>query len=236
VTGATRGYGWIGRRLPRFIYRYLWNFESKIEQEVENLAASLPEGARVLDAGAGEGQYRRHFASARYVGADLGIGDTAWDYRSLDVVCDLSVLPFSNEIFDACLNIVTLEHVRQPDRVLREISRTLRPGGVLLLVVPQDWQVHQSPHDYFRYTRYGVTYLLEQAGFHEIAVEPGGGYFRLLGRRLLNGLEFFPGLWKLPAAFLLLPLGVLLPLLDPLDRRRDFTLGYFCRAVKRSLS
>jgi SAM-dependent methyltransferase len=233
VTGATQGYGWIGRRLPRFIYQYIWYFEAKIKEEVDRLAVGLPHGSRVLDAGAGEGQYRHHFASSRYVGADLGIGDAAWNYRLLDVLCDLCFLPFRDATFDACLNIVTLEHVRQPDRVLHEIGRTLRPGGVLLLVVPQDWQVHQSPHDYFRYTRHGVRHLLEQAGFHEIAIEPGGGYFRLMGRRMLNGLEFFPGLWKLPAALVLLPLGVLLPLLDGLDRRRDFTLGYFCRAVKR---
>lgn len=233
MTGATQGYGRFAQRLPRFLYRYLWHFESKIQVEVEHLAAALPPQARVLDAGAGEGQYRYHFLGSRYVGADLGIGDTAWDYRGLDVVCDLCFLPFPTDTFDACLNIVTLEHVRQPEVVVREIGRALRPGGRLLLIAPQDWQVHQSPHDYFRYTRHGLRYLLESAGFHDIVIEPGGGYFSLMGRRMLNGLEFFPGLWKLPAALLLLPLGILFPLLDRLDRRRDFTLGYFCRAVKR---
>ncbi|MBL8229229.1 MAG: class I SAM-dependent methyltransferase [Bryobacterales bacterium] len=230
---ATQGYGWLSRRLPRFLYRYLWHFESRIVDEVTALAQRAGTGARVLDAGAGEGQYRGHFAAARYIGADLGIGDTAWDYRGLDVVCDLCALPFPDGVFDACLNIVTLEHVRRPDAVLREISRTLRPGGQLLLVAPQDWQVHQSPHDYFRYTRHGLQYLLESAGFVEVTIEPGGGYFRLMGRRMLNGLEYFPGPLKLLAAALLLPLGVLFPLFDGLDSRRDFTLGYFCRAVKR---
>lgn len=217
-------------RLPAFVERYLWFFEAAIEQAVASFARALPAGAAVLDAGAGEGQYRRQFEGRRYVGVDLAVGDTGWDYSRLDAVADLNALPFSNASFDAALNVVTLEHVREPARVLAEIARVLRPGGRFLLVVPQDWEVHQEPHDYFRYTRHGVRYLLEQAGFSDIVIEAGGGYFRLMGRRMLNGLQFFRGIWLVPALLLLAPAGVLLPLLDPLDRKRDFTLGYICTA------
>lgn len=222
--GAVRG------RLPRFLERYLWFFETAIEDAVAAFAGALPAGASVLDAGAGEGQYRRYFTGRRYLGVDLAVGDAGWDYSRLDTLADLNALPFRDGAFDAALNIVTLEHVTQPARVLGEIARVLRPGGRLLLVVPQDWEVHQSPHDYFRYTRHGVRHLLEQAGFTEIEVRAGGGYFRLMGRRMLNGLQFFRGLWLLPAVCLLAPAGLLLPLLDGLDRNRDFTLGYLCTA------
>jgi len=106
-----------------------------------------------------------------------------------------------------------------------------------MLVAPFEWEVHQAPHDYFRYTRYGLRYLLENAGFCAIEIEPLGGYFRLLSRRLLNGLKFFSGglrwLWYLPAAVLLAPPALLLPFLDFLDRNRDFTLGYICTAQKK---
>ena len=65
-----------------------------------------------------------------------------------------------------------------------------------------------------------------------------GGYFRLLARRLLNGLQFFTGgvrwLLFLPAAMLLVPPALILPLLDSLDRDRNFTLGYLCTARKRA--
>ncbi len=134
--------------------------------------------------------------------------------------------------FDACLNIVTLEHVRDPGQVVRELGRTLKPGGRLLLAVPQDWEVHQSPNDYFRYTRHGLRTLLQDAGFTAIDLQPGGGYFRLMGRRMLNGIQFFQGIWKLPAALLLAPPGLLFPLFDGLDRERNFTLGYVCTATK----
>ena len=74
---------------------------------------------------------------------------------------------------------------------------------------------------------------MERAGFEQIHVEPGGGYFRLMGRRMLNGLQFFKGFWILPAALLLAPHGLLFPLLDGIDREKNFTLGYLCSARKR---
>lgn len=222
------------RRLPRFLERYVWHFENAIERAVSEVAAAVEPGARVLDAGAGEGRYRPYFRHARYVGLDLGVGDASWDYSRLDVVADLSELPFAQASFDAAINIVTLEHVREPARVMSELGRVLRPGGRLLLVAPQDWEVHQAPNDYYRYTRYGLQYLLQRAGFEAIQVEPCGGYFRLMGRRLLNGVQFFRGLWLLPALLLLVPAGLVFPVFDKLDRHQNFTLGYICRALKAS--
>jgi SAM-dependent methyltransferase len=221
-------------RLPPPLRRYVLHFEAAIETAVARFAAGMAPRARVLDAGAGEGAYAHHFQAQRYVGADLGIGDAAWDYRRLDVLADLSSLPFREGLFDAILNVVTLEHVREPGCVLAELARVLKPGGELLLIVPHEWEEHQTPHDYFRYTRYGVQYLLEKAGFTALDVEPVGGFFRLLARRLLNALQFFPGLWFIPAAICFVPPALVLPMLDPLDKQRNFTLGYICTARKSS--
>lgn len=223
-------------RLPRFLRRHVLHFESTIEDAVTDFARSTPAGARVLDAGAGEGQYAAQFAHTRYLGVDLAVGDSTWNYERLDCVADLAALPFPGEVFAACLNIVTLEHVREPVKVIEEIARTLAPGGRLLLVVPHEWEVHQSPHDYYRYTRHGVAYLLDRAGLAGARIEPVGGYFRLLARRLLNGLQFFTGglrwLGFLPAVVFLVPTALALPLLDFLDQDRSFTLGYICTATK----
>lgn len=227
-------YGRLRDRLPAWLRRYVLHFETVIDDSVARFAASLPPGARVLDAGAGEMAHARFFPRQSYYGVDLGIGDAQWDYGKLDAVADLVALPFPGGVFAACINIVTLEHVREPGRVLCEISRVLAPGGLLLLAAPHEWEVHQSPHDYFRYTRHGLAWLLSQAGFVEARIEPAGGYFRLMSRRLWNGLQFFPGPWFALAALFLAPPALLLPLFDGLDRRRDFTLGYVCTARKRS--
>lgn len=218
--------------LPGPLASYILHFEAEIERAVSEFGNSLPKQARVLDAGAGEGNYKAHFAEQRYVGLDLGVGDQEWDYSRLDVLGDLAALPFADDAFDATLNVVTLEHVQEPQRVLDELCRVLAPGGRLLIVAPHEWEEHQQPHDYFRYTRYGLELLLKRAGFREIRIEPVGGFFRLLSRRLFNALQFFPGPLSIVAAIFFAPPALVLPLFDGLDQKRNFTLGYICSARK----
>jgi SAM-dependent methyltransferase len=214
------------------------HFEVEIEDAVSAFARGLPDGARVLDAGAGEGQYRGYFARQRYCGVDLAVGDRSWDYSRLDALADLTALPFRGGAFDAAIHVVTIEHLREPAVALAEMARTMAPGATLLIAAPHEWEVHQAPHDYFRYTRYGLAYLLEKAGFEVCEMRAAGGFFRLLARRLLNGLQFFTGgirwLCFLPAAILLVPPALILPLFDFLDRDRNFTVGYICTARVRA--
>jgi len=229
-------YSALAYHLPRPLRRHILHFENEIEDAVAALARELPAGARVLDAGAGEGQYARYFGRHRYCGVDLAVGDARWDYSRLDAVADLAALPFRANTFDAALHIVTIEHLKEPARALAEIARSLAAGGRLLVAAPHEWEVHQAPHDYFRYTRFGLAHLLESAGLEVCEMRPAGGYFRLLARRLLNGLQFFSGgirwLAFVPAAIFLVPPALLLPWLDGLDREKNFTVGYICTARK----
>jgi SAM-dependent methyltransferase len=178
----------------------------------------------------GESGYAKHFRKHRYCSVELATAHEGHSRRRPHVIADPTALPFPEERFDACVNLLTLEHVHEPSLVLRELVRTMRPGGDLLLVVRQEWEISQAPHDYFRFTRFGVKYLLEKAGFTEIIIEPVGGLFRLLSRRLLDGLQFIPVILFPLAALLLAPLALALPVLDFLDRERNFTLGYICTA------
>jgi SAM-dependent methyltransferase len=224
-------------RLPRPLRRHVLYFEGAIEDAVAAFARELPAGARVLDAGAGEARYAHYFARQRYCGVDLAVGDRTWDYSRIDAIADLAALPFRDGTFDAALHIVTIEHLREPSCALAELCRALAPGGRLLIAAPHEWETHQAPHDYFRYTRYGLAYLLEKTGFEIRELRAAGGYFRLLARRLLNGLQFFTGgvrwLGFIPAAILVIPPALILPVLDSLDRERNFTLGHICSARKR---
>ncbi|MBA3973554.1 MAG: hypothetical protein C0504_04955 [Candidatus Solibacter sp.] len=220
------------RVLPVWLVRHVYHFESMIEDEVARFAAGLAGGARVLDAGAGESRHAEAFARQQYVGVDLAIGDAAWNYRRLDSIADLEHLPFPDASFDAALMIVTIEHLKEPAAVLAEIGRVLRPGAVILIVAPHQWEVHQAPHDYFRYTRHGLEYLLGKTGFRVVALEPAGGLFRLLSRRLLAAVTLAPA-WLKPLALLAFaPAALVLPWLDGWDGNRDNTLGYSCTAEK----
>lgn len=218
--------------VPAWLRREVFHFETLIVDHVTAFAAQLPPRARLLDAGAGEGQYKSFFTHQNYIGFDLGIGDTTWNYASLDCLGDLLRLPFRESSFDAFLSVVTLEHVTNPTLALAELSRTARPGARLLLIAPAEWEVHQHPHDYFRFTHYALRHMLTQTGWHIDSLTPGGGFFRLLSRRLMNALQFFPS-WLMPLlAIPLVPLALLVAQLDFLDSRRDFTLGYIVYARK----
>ncbi len=225
-----------GAWTPGFLLRRLMRVETVIDQAVADLAASLPDAARVLDAGGGEGRHSALFRHCRYMSVDLGVGDNRWDYSGVDAVADLERLPFSDKTFDAALNIVVLEHTKNPQQVICELSRTLRPGGRLLLVAPQQWEVHQHPHDYFRFTRYGLALLLERAGLCADEIEPIGGFFTLLARRLTGALNFFQGGARWLAfpfvAAVAIPAALVLPALDCLDSKKDSTLAYRCLAHK----
>ncbi len=213
---------------------------------VERTAAAIAGGARVLDAGAGEGRYRRLFHRQRYVATDLAVGDPDWDYTGVDVLADLSFLPFGDALFDHVLSTQTLEHLREPGLFLEEAHRVLRVGGRIHITAPQMFRLHQEPHDYYRYTEFGLRYLLGRAGFEEIDVTPQGGYFwfladaiRPLHRRLFGKERSLA--WRILTAPIVLAsklfFTTFLPFiffrLDHLDTKRTMTTGHEATAVKR---
>lgn len=239
-----------GHRLPRVVPMWL---RRRIEIDnttlldfVGRMAASVPAGARVLDAGAGEGRYRSDFAHTRYVGVDLAVGDAGWDYHALDALGSLIELPFRNGTFDAVMCAQVLEHVPEPRRVLQEIARVLKPGGRLFLTAPQSWHQHQKPHDYYRYTSFGLRYLFEQAGLQVQSLQPMGGYFWYLSFQLQNiNYWLFPrGMrgrkWTFPLRALFsvifqLVFPFIFYYLDRLDQQKDETFGYTCVVVKPTI-
>lgn len=58
-------------------------------------------------------------------------------------------------------------------------SKTKFSRGYIILYVPFQWWMNEIPHDYFRYTRYGLKYMLEKSGFKDITIEPMGGFFTM---------------------------------------------------------
>ena len=226
------------RLLPPWLKARLDPFHARIEQRLTHFADELPAGARVLDCGAGECQYRPFFARARYVAVDNAVGDHAWDYSQLSVMGDLAALPFADAIFDAAISTVTLEHVRVPALAIAEMRRVLRHPGKVFLAVPQFWELHQAPHDYFRYTRCGTEYLLRQAGFEVERLEATGGYFQVAGKLSIDLLQFVQNGWRRVFWVLLAPVfGLAIPLacyyLDKLDHQRSFTIGWIAVARTR---
>lgn len=80
--------------------------------------------------------------------------------------------------YDAILMFNLLEHVFQYQAVLNNAFDALRPGGRVIGSVPFLFNVHGSPHDYFRYTGEALSKMFDAAGFEVVVIEElGTGVF-----------------------------------------------------------
>jgi len=216
---------------------------------VEKIAASLPEKSLILDAGAGECVYKKLFAHCNYKAIDLAVGESRWDYSTLDYVGPLHDMPIEDEIFDAVLCTQVLEHLEWPRESVKEMYRILKPGGKLFITVPMAQDEHQIPYDYFRYTSYGLQSICKHAGFSEVTVSPFGGRWVRWAYELPRSLSIFPstgirqgkpkskGIFLLPlkiAAFIgVKALQWTFVHLDNIDRAgKNDPFGWSCEAVK----
>ena len=84
----------------------------------------------------------------------------------------LHEVPVEDEFFDTIICNAVLEHVENPEEVMREFHRVCKRGGTLYLTVPFMQPEHLDPTDYQRYTLDGLKRLVERHGF-EVA-DSGG--------------------------------------------------------------
>lgn len=95
----------------------------------------------VLDVGSASGWFLSELAlrypKASYTGVDVykkAIDYGKKRYKNLKLICaDAHSLPFSNESFDLVICTEVLEHVKNPEKVLREIKRVLSKDGIAIL-------------------------------------------------------------------------------------------------------
>ena len=173
---------------------------------------------RILDIGCGRKPFREFIERQckKYVGLEHPA--TLHGMRSVDVAGNALILPFINESFETVVSFAVMEHVPEPQQFLSEAFRVLKPAGKALLMTPLMWGEHEPPHDYYRYTRYGLKYLAEKAGFEVISIEADTGYWSTAVLRFNYSLNrLAKGLGK----YLLRPIWwdqYLALLLDKIDR------------------
>lgn len=138
-----------------------------------------------LDVGCGQKPYEKLFNSSRYIGLELDTIENRKNKRA-DYFYDGTTFPFQDSEFDSVIANEVFEHVFSPSDFLSEIYRVLKPGGILLITVPFVWDEHEQPHDFARYTSFGLQHLLEKSGFEIIEHRKSVSDIRVVFQ-LLNG-------------------------------------------------
>lgn len=122
----------------------------------------------------------------------LGLPTLACDFDEtapVDFLADLHFLPLSNNSVDSIITVAVLEHTRIPWVCVQEFYRVLKPGGTAVVCTPFLQPEHAVPHDFYRYTVYGLRSLLEWAGFLVERVERLGRQRRVFGWMLHEMIE-----------------------------------------------
>lgn len=194
----------------------------------------------LYDLGAGESPFKDFFLqyAKQYVAVDWA---GSYHDTKADINADLNKpLPIESDVADTVVSLSVLEHLCEPQMMLNEAFRILKPGGAMVLQVPWQWWIHEAPYDFFRYTPYGLKYLFEKAGFVDVVVEPQSGFFTMwilkmnyFCLRFVRGPKLLR--WLIKAC--LVPfwfIGQLMaPVLDKLDRNWAVeTSGYYVTARK----
>lgn len=169
--------------------------ESTRVRWLEDALKKIPAGSRLLDAGAGEQQFRKFCTHLDYVAQDFGqydgTGNSAglqigkWDQSHLDIVCDITAIPQPDASFDAIMCIEVLEHLPDPLAALREFARLLKPGGYLILTAPFCSLTHFAPfHFATGFNRYFYERHLPDCGLELVELVTNGNYFEYLAQEV----------------------------------------------------
>lgn len=96
--------------------------------------------------------------------------------RHIDIACDLNdKVTIESESFDTIICTDVLEHIAEPSRLMKEITRLLKNDGNLLIGVPFYYCLHEEPHDYYRYTKHALIKFCTDNRLKVVSIETYGG-------------------------------------------------------------
>src|SRR2546421_5389183 len=114
---------------------------------------------KLLDIGCGKKPYAPLFSGVdMYIGID--VPSTMHGLSAVDAISTAISLPFQDESFDSLVCTEVLEHTPDPLVALGEMWRVSKEGATLLITVPLSEHLHEEPYDFYRFTNYGLEYLL----------------------------------------------------------------------------
>jgi SAM-dependent methyltransferase len=150
-------------------------------------------GGKLLDIGCGHKPYKSIFLSegskvTEYLGMDM------CDNRSYDnkpeICWDGKIIPLPENSVDCAIATEVLEHCPDPDGLLAEAYRVLKPGGIFLVTVPFFWMLHEVPYDEYRYTPFALRRHIEKNKFIVMELTALGGWNASMAQMMANWIYF----------------------------------------------
>lgn len=172
-------------------------------------------GGNVLDIGGGSSPYAKYMQrNAQLINLDIEHN------TAIGVIADAHILPFAPGSLDAVICTNVLEHLREPQACIREITAALRGGGEFIVIVPFMFKVHPNPEDHWRFTWQCLERLFAD-DYDVIENSVSGGRFAVIWEIIgqIRGLELIR---------IINPLLARLPLSN-----RDSALSYCYRLRKK---
>jgi len=151
--------------------------------------AQVPAGSKALDIGCRDGALRNYLRSeVQYYGIEI-VKEYASQYvKTQDISAGTD---YENDYFDYVFCIEVLEHVRNPHFVLNEIKRILKPGGFLILSVPNPYHFKEILWNIFNVPdKTGHIYSWTKQTFRKLIKFCDFKLVSMTGTYLIQGLSW----------------------------------------------
>lgn len=218
---------------PYFIIRH------GLLKKIINFSKTTLPNQKILDVGCGIKPYQGLFVASSYTGIDIKGGGHSDQDKTVDKFYNGTDIPFPDNSFDTIICTEVLEHVAEPQRLLGEIKRVLKVNGQLFLTMPFVWNEHETPFDFYRFTRYEHRRAFEQSGLSILKLEETTGVFRVCGQ-LISAFIFEKLFSKnkvlklLIAIIFCFPIQTFFIILDFIFKNSWISLNYSIIAEKQS--
>ena len=197
--------------------------------------ASLYLNGRMIDIGCGEKPYQDLLSL--YITEHVGIDHEATLHHkeNINLIGTAYKIPVEKCSFDSAICTSVLEHLEEPELALRECLRVLKPEGKVIYSVPFIWHLHEEPRDFYRFSKYGLKYLFEKAGFEVIEIEALSGFWVTFGQLLVYNLHRLnrpPLSWVPVIDGVGIVIQIIAYILNSLDKTEQWTCLYMVVARK----
>jgi len=153
------------KKYPKIFFFFYYTLGVFTGKTAKKAIKDIPRGSLILNLASGPKVIREDVVNVDLVA-----------FPNVRVVADIHNLPFEDNSADAVICESSLEHLKSPEKAVKEMHRVLKPGGLIYISVPFIVGFHASADDYYRWTMPGLRELLKDFEEKESGIGWGPTY------------------------------------------------------------